>query len=832
MDDLVEGHPSTEPSEKSHPPTGAGIVRPTIHGAPSCDVCGRRDESLRAVVIPYVFSLLVVTMRRSWMGVYCWRHRIQRLLAAGFISSLAGWWGIPWGFIYTPITLFKLAKGGEIPEDENVELLARVAVHKLNTGEPGDAIKVFREALRIKEDERTRNSLLQLWSRYPLYSELKESKVPYWYIGSLIGASVLGISLGLLDYLATTILGWIVGSETNLLLAILTWAPFVAMMFLGAIILNEVLHWVFYRTNTDHLLMGIIVAVGVGGLVWYGIPQGFLLGDYLSAILNGLGFDSAGDFILTTGAVFSQGGIWFVLDAIESGLPGDVIYLILWGIAGVLYFWLAIMSAQESVHWQVRLELLQGDLRLEEPQSQLPSWGAIGGVVFILLVGFVAFAGRGRLLRGGPDVVASIERGDEYYLAGEYELAAEAYRQAMNAAPGQPDPHNSLGWVLYSQGYFEEAAVEFSRAIELDADWADPYIGMAYVHLNTGAIEAAEGDFQTALSLADEPYYAAQAYYGLGNLAHQRDDLNAAIAYYEQAVREDWQLAIAHMDMSIAYYAMGDYARAVEHATDIIGVSPDWGAPHALLALANYQLDQIEAMNRELEWAEDLNSEDLYSQLLLADVYWGLEEYATAETVLRTANLQFPENTQVPLLMARLFALQGDFDEASSWINRQIELHPASEDGYIARAWVNIEMQELMQAEEALDKALSLSPGNWEIHNLRSFVYFHQGRIDEAYTEADTAIGNYAYEGSSYVYRAFAARTQGNLDAAFADAQKAIELAPKLDMGHFILGVLHFDRGETELGSASLRTFLELARDRAYVRDYIQQAEIVLSQMP
>jgi hypothetical protein len=112
MDDLVEGHPSTEPSEKSHPPTGAGIVRPTIHGAPSCDVCGRRDESLRAVVIPYVFSLLVVTMRRSWMGVYCWRHRIQRLLAAGFISSLAGWWGIPWGFIYTPITLFKLAKGG------------------------------------------------------------------------------------------------------------------------------------------------------------------------------------------------------------------------------------------------------------------------------------------------------------------------------------------------------------------------------------------------------------------------------------------------------------------------------------------------------------------------------------------------------------------------------------------------------------------------------------------------------------------------------------------------------------------------------------------------
>jgi hypothetical protein len=81
--------------------------------------------------------------------------------------------------------------------------------------------------------------------------------------------------------------------------------------------------------------MGIIFAIGFGGLVWYGIPQGFLLGDYLAAIFNGLNFESIGDFILTTGAVFSQGGVWFVLDAIESGLPGDVIYLILWSFAGV-----------------------------------------------------------------------------------------------------------------------------------------------------------------------------------------------------------------------------------------------------------------------------------------------------------------------------------------------------------------------------------------------------------------------------------------------------------------------------------------------------------------
>jgi tetratricopeptide (TPR) repeat protein len=604
------------------------------------------------------------------------------------------------------------------------------------------------------------------------------------------------------------------------------------MMFLGVIILNETLRLVFDRAGTDHLLMGIIFSLGFGGLMWYGIPQGYLIGDYLRAIMNGLSFDSAGDFIMTTGAVISQGGIWFVLDALESGLPGDLIYLAIWGITGVMYSWLAIRGAQESVHWRVRLELLRGDLLTEDQRSQLPAWGAIGGFAFVLLVGFAIFAGRGRLLRGGPDLVANIERGDELYLAGEYEQAELAYRQAIKAAPGQPGPHDSLGWVLFSLGEFEEAADEFARAMELDPGWADPYIGMAYIHLSNGNSQAAEQHFQTALNLASDPYFIAQAYYGLGSLAHQKDDLESAIAYYEQAVREDWQLAIAHMDMAIAYYAMADYARAIEHAKDIIGLSPDWGAPHALLALASYQLDQADVMNRDLEWAEDLASPDLYSQLLLADMYWELEQYSTAETVLQAASSLYPENTQVPLLLARLSALQGNFEKATALIDRQLDLDPALAEAYLTRAWVSIEMQDLPQSENALKEVLNLTPENWEAHNLRSFVYFHQGRIDEAYIEADTAIRMYAFEGSCYVHRAFAARAQGNIDSALEDAQHAVEIAPKLDMAYFILGVVQLDRGESEQGAASLRTFLELARDRAFVRDYIQQAQAVLDQMP
>jgi tetratricopeptide (TPR) repeat protein len=832
MDNQTLDDRRAQPGEHSAYSASGRFDMPTTHGAPSCEVCGRRDESLRAIVIPYLFSFIVITMRRSWTGIYCGRHRLQRLLAAGFISSILGWWGIPWGLIHTPLTLLKLARGGEIPEEENVELLARVAVHKLNTGEPGEAIQVFQEALRIKEDERTRNSLLELQAKYPLSYEMKESRAPLWYVLSLVTATLIGIGIGLLDFLTVLLLGWILGSETHILLAILSWAPLVAMIFVGALLLNELLRFVFDRTGTDHLLISMLIAIGAGGLMWYGLPQGYLMGDYLSAIVSGLGFDSAGDFLLTTGAVISQGGIWFVLDALESGLPGDWIYLVLWGLAGALYFWLAIRSAQESVHWRVRLELLQGDLRMVEPRSFLPVWGALGGYALILLIGLSIFAGRGRLLRGGPDLVAYIEQGDELSLAGDYEQAEAAYRQAISVAPSQPGPHESLAWLLYSVGNLVEASSEFGRAMELDPDWADPYLGMGYIQLNKEEYAAAEQAFRTALQLADEPTFVGQAYYGLGILSHRADNLESAIAYYEQAVREDWQLTMAHMDMAIAYYAMADFSRTIEHANDLIGIVPNWGAPHALLALAYYQLNQPQAMTRELDWAEDSGSIDLYSQLLITEVYWSLEQYDTAREVLLSANVLYPEDTQILLLLAQHSALEGDYRSAHERIDRLLENDPAFADAYIARAWVFIEMQDLAQAEKALDDALNLEPENWEAHSLQSFVYFHQGRIEEAYTEADVAIRAYAFAGSCYVHRAFAARARGDIESAFSDAQRALALEPKLDMAHFILGVVYFDRGESEQGSASLRTFLELARDRAYVRDYVQQAQAVLAQLP
>ena len=85
------------------------------HGRPACQVCGRQDETLRIVVFPYVVSLLFVTFRRAFGGLWCRRHALQWQTIASFITASVGWFGIPFGFFFTPVALLKLAGGATCP---------------------------------------------------------------------------------------------------------------------------------------------------------------------------------------------------------------------------------------------------------------------------------------------------------------------------------------------------------------------------------------------------------------------------------------------------------------------------------------------------------------------------------------------------------------------------------------------------------------------------------------------------------------------------------------------------------------------------------------------
>lgn len=68
----------------------------------------------RIVVFDYCISIVVLTFKRSSEPhlVRPGQGTLGLSLPYTLLSLAFGWWGIPWGFIYTPMALFTNLSGG------------------------------------------------------------------------------------------------------------------------------------------------------------------------------------------------------------------------------------------------------------------------------------------------------------------------------------------------------------------------------------------------------------------------------------------------------------------------------------------------------------------------------------------------------------------------------------------------------------------------------------------------------------------------------------------------------------------------------------------------
>jgi hypothetical protein len=80
----------------------------------AADVDAELRRGGRFVFFEYCISLVFVTLRRPSAVVLL--RPGERGLARGLpytaLSLLLGWWGLPWGLIYTPLAVFTNCRGG------------------------------------------------------------------------------------------------------------------------------------------------------------------------------------------------------------------------------------------------------------------------------------------------------------------------------------------------------------------------------------------------------------------------------------------------------------------------------------------------------------------------------------------------------------------------------------------------------------------------------------------------------------------------------------------------------------------------------------------------
>ena len=155
------------------------------------------------------------------------------------------------------------------------------------------------------------------------------------------------------------------------------------------------------------------------------------------------------------------------------------------------------------------------------------------------------------LLEIQPDSLRSLfSLGHLYQLQGQLSQAIEAYNQILALRPDVVAAHNNLGYAFQQQGKWEDAIRCYQKALEFNPDCIEAEVNRANA-LNS----------QGKLSSERKVHYAALNY-DLGCKSKQVGNLQSAIAYYQQAIAMNPDLAQAHHDLELVIQGQRKSANA------------------------------------------------------------------------------------------------------------------------------------------------------------------------------------------------------------------------------------------------------------------------------
>ncbi|MDH1700617.1 J domain-containing protein [Comamonas terrigena] len=112
----IETHDSTASQAREEPP------EPIV-----CSCCGKVSAQPRYAIFFSVKSFFLHSTRTAVQGIFCSACAEKKALVATATTWVLGWWGIPWGIIYSIQAIFNNMMGGTQPAHVNARLAAHQA---------------------------------------------------------------------------------------------------------------------------------------------------------------------------------------------------------------------------------------------------------------------------------------------------------------------------------------------------------------------------------------------------------------------------------------------------------------------------------------------------------------------------------------------------------------------------------------------------------------------------------------------------------------------------------------------------------------------------------
>jgi DNA-binding winged helix-turn-helix (wHTH) protein/TolB-like protein/Tfp pilus assembly protein PilF len=272
------------------------------------------------------------------------------------------------------------------------------------------------------------------------------------------------------------------------------------------------------------------------------------------------------------------------------------------------------------------------------------------------------------------------------------------------------------------------------------------------------------------------------------------EGLQKGIGYFEQAIAQEPEYALAYVGLADSYNVMGFYSF----------LPPDQAFPKAKVAAG-----------KALELDQDLA--EAYNSLAYANLYYDWNFESAEKAFLRTIELK-PNYSVAHQWYGNLLTARGRWDEALQSFRRAQDLDPLSPVITAVPAWTYYYARQYDKAIEPCGKAIELDPNFALAHTWLGQAYERKGDHQRALTEFKQAlnISKGAPEVAALLAHAYA--VAGDRNSALVIVDELIERSKHRYVSPYHIATVYVGLGDKE----SAFKWLEIAlKDRQHVMIFL-----------
>lgn len=417
-----------------------------------------------------------------------------------------------------------------------------------------------------------------------------------------------------------------------------------------------------------------------------------------------------------------------------------------------------------------------------------------------------------------------IAQGIEFMSARKFELARDAFKDALAIDKKNAEAYVHLGNAYANLEQFDDAIDAFGKALILVPDSGTTMYSLGCVHFMNGNYVEALKQFNRC----EDAGFASLEMYGLMELIFvDADDYVQAIRCANKAIKLEPLNAEPYVDKAQFYLLDGKPREALAALREVEQLLPDAGEPYLIEAqiyMQNEEPDQaLAVLDRAagrfdqdatvlimkarilndlgrfeeavavLDKAEEFKGEDTSIARDIAMVrsvaQVGLRNVESSIATLEEAFETTPDDADLLYLLANECYAVKSYEKAEKYSKLLVQV-PEVGPRYRAAGifWDAMSMRELGRMDEAnkaFDDATSTLrqisigfPGLAEVYIYRALCNSALGRFDDAYELIDHVIALMPEEAPGYAFKAQIAEEAGNVDLAREMRAKTLEIDP------------------------------------------------------